>query len=583
MKYVILTLLIALGFIHWFDIHKNPPKKIFYIAMKPDQKGITWIRNRVLNHISNPNSPYYGDFLSTEAINYLVRPPDSAVKAVTDWLDSYNVTHQVLGDTIHCISDMVTINQMLKTDLDYNIMTQKVIIASKLDYQIPDHLKGVIQFIDGLTIRPHHYTINTPKRGSLWRSMYNSVVSSGYITREVMERVYNMVGSGLVNNPESSVGAMEYQGQSGFSQNDMITAQMASDVPAHNVSSDHIVGSDGSPDGESQLDMGVIWWGNGNSTLWYEDYRGWMFGWATSFLNRKHYPEVVSISWGWNERDQCSIAKCNLETSKNYVKRSNDEFMKLVAKGVTILVSSGDAGSPGRTNEGCNDNPSSPINPVFPGSSEWVTSVGATYLVQSDTKRDWKTPLCKELHCANGTEEQMTTFGQTGWTSGSGWAWWTDTPEWQKQEVTNYLNSGVYFPKKYNNNTLRWNPQGRGYPDVSAFGHSCTLHDGNSGWITEDGTSCSSPIFAGIISYLNDHQRNKGKKPLGFANPVLYQMWRDDPSTFQDITVGNSACTEYRCCSKDYGFVPSKGWDVVSGLGTPNIGRMVEWLNKNTN
>ncbi len=246
-----------------------------------------------------------------------------------------------------------------------------------------------------------------------------------------------MVGSGLTYAPAKSVGAMEYQGNSGFNQTDMVSAQVASNVPAHNVSKEHIVGYDGYPDGESQLDMAVIWWGNGNATLWYEDYSGWMYGWASSFLNRKHYPEVVSLSWGWNERDQCSITKCVNETSKQYVQRANDEFMKLAAKGVTIVVASGDAGSPGRTNEGCTENPSSPINPIFPGSSEWVTSVGATYLVASDTKRDWNTPLCKELRCANGTKEEMTTFQKTYWTSGSGWTWWTKTPEWQKQEVEN--------------------------------------------------------------------------------------------------------------------------------------------------
>ena len=571
---VLLVLIVAVGFVQWIKLHKNPPKIDFYIALHPNRGGISWLRNHVLNHISNPNSPHYGEFLSTYTINNIVRPPLTDIKLVTDWLAEYDIEYKVLGDTIHCRGNIFTINKMVGTNFG-NFGNFGSNIGSHANYRIPTHLKDTVQFIDGLVYRPYHFTVHKPKRN------YDKSVSNGYVTREVMERVYNMVGQGLTRNIATSVGAMEYEGQSGFSQKDMVAAQVASDVPPHNVSVDHIIGLNNLPDGESQLDMAVIWWGNGDATLWYEDYKGWMFGWASSFLNRKEYPEVVSISWGWNERDQCTITSCFNETSKQYVQRANDEFMKLAAKGVTILVSSGDAGSPGRTNEDCS-NVNSPINPVFPGSSEWVTSVGATYIVSSDQKHKWVTPLCKEVSCANGTVEQITTYDKTSWTSGSGWAWWVKTPEWQQSQVKSYLGSGVYLPKLYNNNgTLRWNKYGRGYPDVSTFGHSCTIHGGN-GWYTEDGTSCSSPIFAGIIAYLNDHQRSRNKPILGFANPVLYRMYEDDPTTFNDITVGNSSCTEYGCCDRDHGFVPTKGWDVVSGLGTPNIGNMIKWLDTHT-
>ena len=104
---------------------------------------------------------------------------------------------------------------------------------------------------------------------------------------------------------------------------------------------------------------------------------------------------------------------------------------------------------------------------MFPGSSEWVSSVGGTYIVKSSEQHIWKTPLCsKDIYCANGTVEQMVTFKKVGWTSGSGWAWWTDTPKWQQSQVNRYLKSGVYLPKLHNNGTLRWNPKGRAYPEL---------------------------------------------------------------------------------------------------------------------
>jgi subtilase family serine protease len=37
-----------------------------------------------------------------------------------------------------------------------------------------------------------------------------------------------------------------------------------------------------------------------------------------------------------------------------------------------------------------------------------------------------------------------------------------------------------------------------------------------------DGTSCSSPIFASMISLVNDRLLAAGKPVLGFLNPFLY-------------------------------------------------------------
>ena len=64
-------------------------------------------------------------------------------------------------------------------------------------------------------------------------------------------------------------------------------------------------------------------------------------------------------------------------------------------------------------------------------------------------------------------------------------------------------------------------------------------------------------------------------------------MALDDPSIFTDYTTGNNWCTEQTCCQtnnkggSDFGYQAEKGWDPVYGLGTPNVGKMIEWLSKN--
>ena len=90
------------------------------------------------------------------------------------------------------------------------------------------------------------------------------------------------------------------------------------------------------------------------------------------------------------------------------------------------------------------------------------------------------------------------------------------------------------------------------------------------------------PIFAALLALLNDYQVAKGKPKLGFANPVLYKMWADNPMTFNDITKGNNWCTEMQCCNSSFGYESAIGWDPVTGLGTPNFGLMVGWLDSHT-
>jgi len=101
-----------------------------------------------------------------------------------------------------------------------------------------------------------------------------------------------------------------------------------------------------------------------------------------------------------------------------------------------------------------------------------------------------------------------------------------------------------------------------------------------------DGTNCSSPIFATIIGILNQYQINRGKSKLGFLNPVLYQMYCDESTILNDITIGNNWCTEDTCCptnnngGSNFGYNATAGYDTLTGLGTPNVSKMMEWLDK---
>merc|ERR1711974_124792 len=115
-------------------------------------------------------------------------------------------------------------------------------------------------------------------------------------------------------------------------------------------------------------------------------------------------------------------------------------------------------------------------------------------------------------------------------------------------------------------------------PDVSAMGNNFLIY--MSGWSPVGGTSASTPTFAGVAAYLNDLSYKKTGKPLGFLNPLLYQMHAEAPDAFTDVTKGDNICTEDGCSPGCKGYYAAKGWDPVTGLGTPVAEKMIAYVSK---
>lgn len=92
------------------------------------------------------------------------------------------------------------------------------------------------------------------------------------------------------------------------------------------------------------------------------------------------------------------------------------------------------------------------------------------------------------------------------------------------------------------------------------------------------GTSISSPIIVAIITILNSIEHSRNSPPLGFINPWLYSQ----PDTLKDITTGLAnlrppepgfpiGYVPYDGPLSPLGYNVSKGWDPVTGLGTPRL------------
>merc|ERR1711907_515047 len=80
--------------------------------------------------------------------------------------------------------------------------------------------------------------------------------------------------------------------------------------------------------------------------------------------------------------------------------------------------------------------------------------------------------------------------------------------------------------------------------------------------------SCASPTAAALFSLLNDIRLQQGKSTLGFLNPLIYA----NTDAFNDITTGSSE----GCGFEGNGWPAKKGWDAVTGVGTPDYAKLVK-------
>ena len=95
----------------------------------------------------------------------------------------------------------------------------------------------------------------------------------------------------------------------------------------------------------------------------------------------------------------------------------------------------------------------------------------------------------------------------------------------------------------------------------------------NGQWIAYHGTSFAAPLWAALIA-LTDASNSCAGETVGFANPLLYRIASTDPTAFNDVTAGDNDLT-----GTNLGLFPATpGYDMASGLGTPNVSALLSDL-----
>jgi subtilase family serine protease len=281
-----------------------------------------------------------------------------------------------------------------------------------------------------------------------------------------------------------------------------------------------------------------------------------------------HLADIVSNSWGETEEAQTP----DLAAAYDQV------FQIGAVQGIGFYYSSGDDGD---------EVASSGTKQVdIPASSAWVTAVGGTSLAvgKGDTYL-WETGW--------GTQKAVLSADGKSWTDFPG-AFNSGAGGGTSRTVAEpYYQQGVVPDALAKANSADGN---RVVPDIAAIadpntgflvGQTQTMPDGTTqayGEYRLGGTSLAAPVIAGVQALA---QEASGGRPLGFANPAIYARYgskayhdvTDNPTgsglavARVDFVNGHDATdgltTSVRSLGKDSSLSAVKGYDDVTGVGTP--------------
>jgi subtilase family serine protease len=259
------------------------------------------------------------------------------------------------------------------------------------------------------------------------------------------------------------------------------------------------------------------------------------------------YPTaIVSQSFGTDETGYWALSDATMSAFDTL-------YAQHVTRGGTVVTSSGDAGATNGTPFG-----PGPVTPMasYPASSPFVLSVGGT--------EGSPYPGGLWQHGRYGGEQVWNeSFGPDPADNGaSGGAPSTiyPAPPWQ----LGLTGTGM-----------------RAEPDVAYDaandGGVIIAFGGRFGVL--GGTSVGAPSWAAIVALANELRGTRGMPPLGLATPQLYTLARDRNSyrqDFHDIVDGANDLGNGQFGLP--GFSAGTGYDYPTGLGTPDVARLVKDL-----
>jgi subtilase family serine protease len=280
------------------------------------------------------------------------------------------------------------------------------------------------------------------------------------------------------------------------------------------------------------------------------------------------YPgAIVTQSFGMDETGPAS--------DPALVSTFSPMYLDTLRHGGTVLAASGDLGASNGTEleamfSGLGVTPSAMA--AYPASDPLVLAVGGTM------GNPYPDGLLTDAgtYGAEQAWNEISPFGQPGATGGAPSVVF-DAPPWQRSLHTKArLDPDVSYNAALVDGALVI-LSCRPAPD----GTLAACDPDNQGYVAVGGTSAGAPQWAAIVALANQVRMNQARAPLGLVSPLLYDIARDRRAyarDFNDITTGSNAL-DLRAFGSPvpsaFGFAAAPGYDLATGLGTPNVANLL--------
>ena len=281
------------------------------------------------------------------------------------------------------------------------------------------------------------------------------------------------------------------------------------------------------------------------------------------------YPgAIVTQSFGLDETGPAS--------DPSLVSTFEPMYLDVLRHGGTVLASSGDLGASNGTElEGIQ--PSAMA--AYPASDPLVLAVGGT------EGNPYPSGLLTDAGTYGG-EQAWNEIAPGGFPGAGGGAPSVvfDAPPWQRSLKTKArLEPDVSYNAALIDGALVIVSCRPNRADGGVTLDPSCVDSSRQGYISVGGTSAGAPQWAAIVALANELRLSQVRPPLGLVAPVLYDIARDPRaygSDFHDVTAGTNAL-DFSALGgpvSNFGFAAAPGYDLATGLGTPDVTSLVSDL-----